>query len=162
MSAVVTVTASAKKRIDGVIRKIAYAITYDVNTSEELWDASRRATGIAEQMIEDWLENNRDQHPVNLKPVPLTFEAGQSRERQNRIMRAMNESYSIVQQGDEFIVTPLKSGSQYRVYVDAEKGQGYCTCRDFEARGISQRMPCKHIYAVLMNSEKATFIKKEV
>jgi len=158
----VTVTASAKKRIDGVTREMRYAVMWEAPTSEELWDSAVRATGIAEQLIEDWLENNRDQRPVSLKPVPLEFEAGQSRERQNRIMRAMNESYSITREGNEFIVTPMRSGSQYRVYVNPDEKTGYCTCRDFEARGIQQRMPCKHIYAVLMNSEKATFIKKEV
>ncbi len=139
------------------------------------WDeAQRRATGLAEQAIEDFLETiDTDESitfPGNARPeghhtglcqkpelrmVELTFDATNSKQRSDRIMRATTEEMSFEPgpDGDGWICASY-NGRHFHVNADKEKGLGRCDCEDFLNRGVTSKMPCKHIYALVMSAER--------
>ncbi|MCX9080889.1 MAG: SWIM zinc finger domain-containing protein [Candidatus Methanoperedens sp.] len=139
------------------------------------WDeAQRRATGLAEQAVEDFLDtidtDERITSPRNArsdghqtapcqKPesrmVELIFDATNSKQRSDRILRATSEemSFEPSPDGDGWICTS-HNGRKFEVDVDKGAGLGRCNCEDFINRGISSKMPCKHVYALVMSGER--------
>lgn len=139
------------------------------------WDeAQRRATGLAEQAVEDFLDTidtdesitlpdnaRSDGHQTDpcqkpeLRMVELTFDATNSKQRSDRIMRATSEEMSFEPGpgGDGWICTS-HNGRKFEVDVDKGAGLGRCNCEDFINRGISSKMPCKHVYALVMSGER--------
>ncbi|WAM22426.1 MAG: SWIM zinc finger domain-containing protein (plasmid) [Candidatus Methanoperedens sp.] len=139
------------------------------------WDeAQRRATGLAEQAVEDFLDTIETDESITLpgnvksdghqtapckKPelqmVELIFDATNSKHRSDRIMRATSEemSFEPSSDGDGWICT-AHNGRKFEVDVDKGAGLGRCNCEDFINRGISSKMPCKHIYALVMSGER--------
>ncbi|MCX9086029.1 MAG: SWIM zinc finger domain-containing protein [Candidatus Methanoperedens sp.] len=139
------------------------------------WDeAQRRATGLAEQAVEDFLDTIDSDESITLpgnaksdghqtascrKPelhmVELTFDATNSKQRSDRIMRAKSEemSFEPSPDGNGWICTS-HNGRKFEVDVDKGAGLGRCNCEDFINRGISSKMPCKHIYALVMSGER--------
>jgi len=87
------------------------------------------------------------------KMIPLTFDASGSEERCWRILRANEEKMTFIHQANGDWSCLTAKGSIYRVSVDLEKSMGYCTCDDFQKRGLVKAMPCKHIYAYITNTE---------
>ena len=140
----------------------------------DYYEAQKRATGLAEQAIEDFLDRIDSDESITLpgnarsdghqtapckKPDPrmveLVFDATNSKQRSDRIMRATSEemSFEPSPDGDGWICT-AHNGRKFDVDVDKSAGMGRCNCEDFINRGISSKMPCKHIYALLMSGEK--------
>jgi len=139
------------------------------------WDeAQKRATGLAEQAVEDFLDtidtdessklpgnanSNGQQIPQSKKKelhmVDLIFDATNSRQRSDRIMRATTEEMSFEPgpDGDGWICTS-HNGRRFHVNADKENGSGRCDCEDFVNRGGKSKMPCKHIYALVMSAER--------
>jgi hypothetical protein len=85
--------------------------------------------------------------------VELIFDATNSKQRSDRIMRATTEEMSFEPgpDGDGWICT-AHNGRKFEVDVDKGAGLGRCNCEDFINRGISSKMPCKHVYALVMSS----------
>jgi hypothetical protein len=139
------------------------------------WDeAQKRATGLAEQAVEDFLDTidtdeiitlpgnaKSDGHQTapcqkpELQMVELVFDATNSKQRSDRIMRATTEEMSFEpgQDGDGWICTS-HNGRKFEVDADKGAGLGRCNCEDFINRGISSKMPCKHVYALVMSGER--------
>jgi hypothetical protein len=138
----------------------------------DFYEAQRRATGLAEQAIEDFLDTIDSGESIILpdnaksyghqttpcqKPesrmVELIFDATNSKQRSDRIMRATTEEMSFEPgpDGDGWICT-AHNGRKFEVDVDKGAGLGRCNCEDFINRGISSKMPCKHVYALVMSS----------
>lgn len=139
------------------------------------WDeAQKRATGLAEQAVEDFLDTiehgeiiapedtikSRRQETAScrepeLQMVELIFDATNSKQRSDRIMRATTEEMSFEPgpDGDGWICTS-HNGRKFEVNADKGAGLGRCNCEDFINRGISSKMPCKHVYALVMSGEK--------
>jgi hypothetical protein len=139
------------------------------------WDeAQKRATGLAEQAIEDFLETiDTDESitfPGNARPdghhwglcqkpelrmVELVFGATNSKQRSDRIMRATTEEMSFEQSSDcDGWICTSNNGRHFHVNADKETGSGRCDCEDFVNRGAKSKMPCKHIYALVMSAER--------
>ncbi len=139
------------------------------------WDeAQRRATGLAEQAIEDFLETINTDESITLpgnarsdghqtaqsqKPelqmVELVFDATNSKQRSDRIMRATTEEMSFEQSPDcDGWICTSHNGRHFHVNADKENGSGRCDCEDFVNRGAKSKMPCKHIYALVMSAER--------
>ena len=138
------------------------------------WDeAQKRATGLAEQAVEDFLDTidtdeiitltgyaRSDGHQTapcqkpELQMVELIFDATNSKQRSDRIMRATTEemSFEPSPDGDGWICTS-HNGKHFHVNADKERGLGWCDCEDFVNRGAKSKMPCKHIYALVMSAE---------
>jgi len=139
------------------------------------WDeAQRRATGLAEQAVEDFLDtidpyesitlpgNARSYRyqttacqKTELRMVELIFDATNSKQRSDRIMRATTEemSFEPSPDGDGWICIS-HNGRKFEVDVDKGAGLGRCNCEDFINRGIISKMPCKHVYALVMSAER--------
>jgi hypothetical protein len=139
------------------------------------WDeAQRRATGLAEQAVEDFLDTidtdnsitlpdnaRSDGHQTapcqkpELRMVELIFDATNSKQRSDRILRATSEemSFEPSPDGDGWICTS-HNGRKFEVDVVKCAGLGRCNCEDFINRGISSKMPCKHVYALVMSGER--------
>ena len=139
------------------------------------WDeAQKRATALAEQALEDFLDTidtdeiitlpgnaRSDGHQTmpcqkpKLQMVELVFDATNSKQRSDRIMRATTEEMSFEpgQDGDGWICTS-HNGRKFEVNADKGAGLGRCNCEDFINRGISSKMPCKHVYALVMSGER--------
>ncbi len=139
------------------------------------WDeAQRRATSLAEQAVEDFLETIDTEESIILpdnarsdghqkapcqKPesqmVELTFDATNSKQRSDRIMRATSEEMSFEPSpGSDGWICTSHNGRKFEVDVDKGAGLGRCNCEDFINRGISSKMPCKHVYALVMSGER--------
>lgn len=86
--------------------------------------------------------------------VKLTFDATGSQGRAVRILRAYEEPYSFIHQENGDWTCLNKEGRAYRLYIDLERSTGCCTCQDFQQRGISQKMPCKHLYGYVVQTQK--------
>jgi hypothetical protein len=140
----------------------------------DCYEAQKRATGLAEQAVEDFLDtiehgeiiapgdtiNSRRQetalcHESELQMVELVFDATNSKQRSDRIMRATTEEMSFEPgpDGDGWICTS-HNGRKFEVNADKGAGLGRCNCEDFINRGISSKMPCKHVYALVMSGER--------
>lgn len=147
----------------------------------EWGEAQKRATGLAEQAVGDFLDTlGLDETPESKleeparqrgsRPQPRTpqyqpavdqrmheliFDATSSQQRSDRILRATSEEMSLEpdQQGNGWICTD-KNGRQFSVDADKERGFGRCTCEDFTHRGVVSKMPCKHIYALVLSAER--------
>ncbi|MBU4222837.1 MAG: SWIM zinc finger domain-containing protein [Euryarchaeota archaeon] len=139
------------------------------------WDeAQKRATGLAEQAVEDFLDtiehgeiiapedtikSSRQEtascREPELQMVELIFDATNSKQRSDRIMRATTEEMSFEPgpDGDGWICTS-HNGRKFEVNADKGAGLGRCNCEDFINRGISSKMPCKHVYALVMSGER--------
>lgn len=87
------------------------------------------------------------------KAVRLTFDATGSQERAVRILRAYEEPYTFVRQSNENW-TCMHKERTYQLYINLEKSVGFCTCMDFQQRGLKEGMPCKHIYAYVLQDGK--------
>ncbi len=151
---------------------------------EDINAAERRAAELAENAINDWLDTvdpdgkltgpaggaNTEKHAqkpnaaatqgitqptASVEMVELIFEATNSKQRSDRIMRATTEEMSFEPgpDGDGWICN-AHNGRKFRVNVDKDAGLGRCDCEDFVNRGISSKMPCKHIYALVMSAER--------
>lgn len=138
------------------------------------WDeAQKRAAGLAEQAVEDFLDTidtdeiitlpgnarSDDQAAPCKKPesqmVELIFDATNSKQRSDRIMRAKTEEMSFEPSPDcDGWICTSHNGRHFHVNADKEKGSGRCDCEDFVNRGAKSKMPCKHIYALVMSSER--------
>lgn len=140
-------------------------------------EAQRRATGLAEQAVDDFLETlELDETPKSKSKEPakqresrtphhqpaaeqrmyeLVFDATSSQQRSDRILRATSEEMSLEpdMHGNGWICID-KNERQFSVDADKARGIGRCTCEDFIHRGISSKMPCKHIYALVISSEQ--------
>ena len=143
----------------------------------EWGEAQKRATGLAEQAVDDFIETleldetpesklgepakqrgsraSQRQPAVDLRMYELIFDAMNSKQRSDRILRATSEEMSLEPDlhGNGRICTD-KNERQFRVDADKVRGVGRCTCEDFLHRGISSKMPCKHIYALVISSER--------
>lgn len=151
---------------------------------EDIDAAEKLAAELAENAINDWLDTvdpdgkltetaggaNTEKHTQKPKVaaiqgithptgsaemVQLIFEAANSKHRSDRIMRATTEEMSFEPgpDGDGWICT-AHNGRQFRVNVDKDAGLGKCDCEDFVNRGAKSKMPCKHIYALAMSSDR--------
>jgi predicted nucleic acid-binding Zn finger protein len=137
------------------------------------WDKAHQKTlGIAEQLISDWLEKMEAEKsgltplPVleppepavpSIRPVQLVFNATGSRERSQRIMRAMSERMTFTPDDGDVWVCKTET-RVFRVIAEFKLGAGYCNCEDFLHRGEKYQMPCKHVYALTL--EKGEFWDK--
>jgi len=143
----------------------------------EWGEAQKRATGLAEQAVDDFLDTlelDETQESKSLEPakqresrIPqrqaaaeqrmheLIFDATNSKQRSDRILRATSEEMSLEPdlQGNGWICTD-KNGREFKVDADKARGVGRCTCEDFLHRGINSKMPCKHIYTLAISSER--------
>ena len=139
------------------------------------WDeAQKRATGLAEQAVEDFLDTIEHGEIIasgdtikssgqktascqkpELQMVKLIFDATNSKKRSDRIMRATAEEMSFEPgpYGDGWICTS-HNGRKFEVNADKGAGMGRCNCEDFINRGISSKMPWKHVYALVMSGER--------
>jgi predicted nucleic acid-binding Zn finger protein len=131
------------------------------------WDkAHKKASGIAEQLIGDWVKEMGAGLPVPaamptsvlvleppeptvslFKPVPLVFSATGSKERSQRIMRAMSEKMTFTP-GEGNVWICMTETRVFHVISDFPHGLGFCDCEDFLHRGEKYQMPCKHLYAL--------------
>ena len=94
------------------------------------------------------------------KAVKLVFDATGSQERAIRILRATEEPYTFVHQGNgDWSCTSQANGKPhtYRLFVDIHRSAGYCSCQDFQQRGLAQKMPCKHIYGYVIQTNKVSW-----
>ena len=170
-------TVEAKRGVQVPVGNIVHTAEFAFRVAgvDGNWDeAQRRATGLAEQAIEDFLDTIDSGESITLpdnarsnghqtapcqKPesrmVELTFDATNSKQRSDRIMRATSEemSFESSPDGDSWICT-AHNGRKFEVDVDKGAGLGRCNCEDFINRGISSKMPCKHIYALVMSGER--------
>lgn len=145
----------------------------------EWGEAQKRATGLAEQAVDDFLDTlgldetpeskseeptrQRESQPGTSQHQPaadqrmheLIFDATSSQQRSDRILRATSEEMSLEPDphGNGWICTD-KNGRQFSVDTDKARGMGRCTCEDFIHRGISSKMPCKHIYALVLSADR--------
>lgn len=83
------------------------------------------------------------------KAVSLRFDGTASQERAIRILRAYEEPYTFIHQPNGNW-SCLHKDRVYTLFVDIHKHLGYCTCQDFQQRGIRTGMPCKHIYGYVL------------
>ena len=167
----------AKRGVQVPVGNIVHTaeFTFRVAGVDGEWDeAQRRATGLAEQAIEDFLDTIDTDESITLpgnarsdghqrapcqKPesrmVELVFDATNSKQRSDRIMRATSEEMSFEPgpDGDGWICT-AHNGRKFEVDVDKGAGLGRCNCEDFINRGINSKMPCKHVYALVMSGER--------
>lgn len=151
---------------------------------EDIGAAEKRATELAENAINDWLDTvdpdgkltgtmdgantekfiQKPKVPAiqgikqpagSVEMVQLIFEAANSKHRSDRIMRATTEEmlFEPGPDGDGWICTS-HNGRQFRVNLDRDASLGRCDCEDFVNRGAKSKMPCKHIYALAMSSER--------
>lgn len=186
---------------EGTIREASFAILYEGVDGN--WDeAQRRAAGIGQQCIEDWLREmsergkiewispqtitlydrseeeeavlhhvlNREAPKKIAQPpegsmleqaVKLIFDATGSQDRMNRILRGFEETYSFVHQENGDWSCMNREGRAYRLHVDLENSTGACTCQDFIQRGAKLKMPCKHIYGYVVQTQKIDWNRTE-
>lgn len=95
------------------------------------------------------------------RAVPLTFDATASQERAVRILRAYEEPYTFVHQPNGNW-SCMSKDKVYSLFVDTQKHLGYCSCQDFQQRGMRTGMPCKHIYGYLLQDGRIKQTIKEV
>lgn len=95
------------------------------------------------------------------KAVPLVFDGTASQERAVRILRAYEEPYTFIHQ-ENGNWTCLSKDKSYQLYVDMQKHLGYCSCQDFQQRGMQSGMPCKHIYGYVLQDGRIKERTKEV
>jgi hypothetical protein len=140
----------------------------------DCYEAQKRATGLAEQALEDFLdtiENGEIIEPEDtiksrrqvtaacrepeLHMIELIFDATNNKQRSDRIMRATTEEMSFEPNpdGDDWICTDHNQ-RHFHVNVDKAASVGGCDCEDFVNRGSKQEMPCKHIYALLTSADR--------
>ncbi len=133
---------------------------------DALDDEQRRATILAEQGVEEFLklfggERKKPIIPtsVSARDAPemfeLVFDATNSKPHSDRIMRASSEemSFELNRDGDGWICIDHNQ-RRFHVAADWARGLGRCDCEDFLKRGIKAKMPCKHIYALVISSER--------
>lgn len=140
----------------GLVPEIDYQIKKA--TGHTRWISDIPSTQFVDEKILAEQQPKPAQHSLELKAVSLTFDATASQERAVRILRAYEELMVFEHQanGDW---SCLHGDKSYTIYVDTQKCLGYCTCQDFQQRGMQSGMPCKHIYAFLLQDGK---IVKEV
>jgi len=166
----------AKRGVQVPVGKIVHTAEFAFRVAgvDGDWDeAQKRATGLAEQAVEDFLDTidhseiapedtikSRQQETApcqksELQMVELVFDATNSKQRSDRIMRATTEEMSFEPglDGDGWICAS-HNGRKFEVNADKGAGLGRCNCEDFINRGISSKMPCKHIYALVMSGER--------
>ncbi len=167
----------AKRGIQVPVGKVVHTAEFAFRVAgvDGDWDeAQKRATGLAEQAVEDFLDTIASdatiasQNTVNsnghqtascqkpeLQMVELVFDATNSKQRSDRIMRATTEEMSFEPRpdGGGWICTS-HNGRKFEVNADKGAGLGRCNCEDFINRGISSKMPCKHVYALVMSGER--------
>jgi len=81
----------------------------------------------------------------------ITWDVNDDRDRLNRINRAIKEPSEVNQLSDELFQVVNGKGKIWVVKI--EGSQGSCTCPDFQKRGRSRGMPCKHMYAAKMYAD---------
>nr|MDD5617365.1 SWIM zinc finger domain-containing protein [Candidatus Methanoperedens sp.] len=91
--------------------------------------------------------------------IRLVFDATGSQDRMNRILRAYDEPYTWIHQDNGNWTCLNREGKAYRLYVDLERSLGYCSCQDFQQRGLAQKMPCKHLYGYVVQTQNNDFKK---
>ncbi len=141
-------------------------VTSPDGDGDALDDEQRRATILAEQGVEEFLESlgGGRKKPIIPTSVPargapemfeLVFDATNSKPHSDRIMRASSEemSFNPGPDGNGWICT-AHNRRQFHVDADRSRGLGRCDCEDFLKRGIKAKMPCKHIYALVISSER--------
>ncbi len=167
----------AKRGIQVPVGKVVHTAEFAFRVAGvdgDCYEAQKRATGLAEQAVEDFLDtidsdeiiapgdtikSHRQEMAPCQKPelqmVELVFDATNSKQRSDRIMRATTEemSFEPSPDGDGWICTS-HNGRSFEVNADKGAGTGRCDCEDFVNRGISSMMPCKHIYALVMSAER--------
>jgi len=82
----------------------------------------------------------------------IDWQVGEDRDRLNRLNRAIKEPSEVNQLSDELFQVVNGKGKIWVVKIEGSKGS--CTCPDFQKRGRSRGMPCKHMYAAKMDVEK--------
>jgi hypothetical protein len=170
----------ARRGIEVPVGAMVYSAEFEfvvAGVDGEWGEAQKRATGLAEQAVDDFLDAlELDETPesklgepakqresrapqrqtaVDRRMYELIFDATNSKQRSDRILRATSEEMSLEPDPyrNGWICTD-KNGRQFRVDADKARGVGRCTCEDFLHRGISSKMPCKHIYALVISSEQ--------
>jgi len=172
----VEATRGVHVQVDGKLHTAEFS--FKVAEIEDINAAEKRAAELAERATEHWLDTidpdgvlvvsaetaqmKQTQKSTsvqkNAQPgemVQLIFEATNSKQRSDRIMRATTEemSFEPSPDGDGWICT-AHNGRRFRVNVDKEARVGRCDCEDFVNRGAKSKMPCKHVYALLMSAER--------
>jgi hypothetical protein len=170
----VEATRGVQVMVDGRLHTAEFS--FKVAEIEDINDAEKRASELAEKATERWLDTIdpngiliisgetakqvQKTAPVQKSAqqgelVELIFEATNSKPRSDRIMRATTEEMSFEPSPDfNGWVCTSHNGRQFRVNVDKLSRTGRCDCEDFVNRGAKSKMPCKHIYALLMSSER--------
>lgn len=167
----------AKRGIQVPVGKVVHTAEFAFRVAGvdgDCYEAQRRATGLAEQAVEDFLDTIEHGEIITpedtgkssgqqtascqkpeLQMVELVFDATNSKQRSDRIMRATTEEMSFEPgpDGDGWICTS-HNGRKFEVNADKGAGLGRCNCEDFINRGISSKMPCKHVYALVMSGER--------
>ncbi len=172
----VEATRGVHVQVDGKLHTAEFS--FRVAEIEDIDAAEKRASELAERATERWLDTidpdgelvvsaetarmTQTQKSTSAQKgaqpgemVQLIFEAANSKQRCDRIMRATTEEMSFEPgpDGDGWICN-AHNGRKFRVNVDKDAGLGRCDCEDFVNRGISSKMPCKHIYALAMSAER--------
>jgi hypothetical protein len=153
--------------VDGVVQSAEFAVTFIPGAEGDIDTVRRDAANLADEAVGEFLDTIRpdnvaptkesslfhDSPKQELPMVELIFDAADSKHRSDRIMRAQTEemTFEPCPTGDGWICTDHNE-RQFRVNADKAAGAGRCDCEDFVHRGSSQRMPCKHIYALVLNA----------
>lgn len=152
-------TRGVRVKVGGNVHTAEFTVSMaEVGDQTDL--AEKRATELAEKATSNWLSSIYGGRPNGTttpksgqqsKMVELIFDSTNSKERSDRIMRAMSEEMVFEEDPDSdgWICTD-HNGRQFHVNADREKGLGICDCEDFIHRGMKSKMPCKHIYALVV------------
>ena len=167
----------AKRGVQVPVGKVVHTAEFGFRVAGvdgDCYEAQKRATDLAEQAVEDFLDTIEHGEIIapeesgksrglqtapcqkpELQMVELVFDATNSKQRSDRIMRATTEemSFEPSPDGDGWICTS-HNGRKFEVNADKGAGLGRCNCEDFINRGISSKMPCKHVYALVMSGER--------
>lgn len=163
----ITAKSGSKIILDGHLREMAFEV--EMTEVDGDWeDAQERCSGIAEQLIEDWLKKQIEfgvvtpitsQLSASIQPqgfaqrlAQLVFDATGSKDRANRILRAMKEQYEFVRKNKQWYCKT--TSGEYEISLDMESLTGHCSCPDFAAHGIKEQMPCKHLYGFVIQTGK--------
>jgi len=89
--------------------------------------------------------------PAPAELAEITWEVNDDRDRLNRINRALKEVSEVNELKDGLFQVLNGKGKIFIVAIEGT--QGSCTCMDFQKRGRSRGMPCKHMYAARMHAD---------